>query len=219
MQTFYHPIRLIIASLVAGATWISLVGAPGFLGSQTLQAQSLPLLPAPPPVTQPVEEVNAAELVAEIRILGNDTVPTSRIASQLSTRVGRPFDRSVVTRDVYKLANLGWFVDVKPLYESTPQGRIVFFQVVERPTIRYVTYLGNKKISDKKLDKQTNLKVGGSIDPYAVEEGRRKIREQYQSSGYNNAQVTILEGTKATDQGVVYLINEGQSKKIRKIQS
>jgi len=216
MQTFNLFLRFIVR-LVAGATWLASLVVLAIQSSHAVQSQPSPILPAPPPVIQPAEEVNSAELVAEIRILGNDTVPTSKIASQLSTRVGRPFDRSVVTHDVYKLANLGWFVDVKPLYEATPQGRIVFFQVVERPTIRYVTYLGNKKLSDKKLNKQTNLKVGGSIDPYAVEEGRRKILEQYQSSGYSNAQVTILEGTKATDQGIVYLIHEGPSRKIGKI--
>ncbi|MEO2045925.1 MAG: BamA/TamA family outer membrane protein [Pirellulales bacterium] len=217
MHTFNFPTRM-VARFVNRATWLAILGTFGFQGMQPLHAQKLLLQTAPSPVTQPVEKIDPAEQVAEIRILGNDTISTERIASQLSTRVGRPFDRSVVTRDVYKLANLGWFVDVKPLYETTPQGRIVFFQVSERPTIRYVTYLGNKNISAKKLAKQTNLEVGGSIDPYAVEEGRRKIREHYQSSGYNNVQITILEGTKPTDQGVVYLINEGQSQKIWKVQ-
>lgn len=168
----------------------------------------------PAPVVPTSEAVPATERVTEIRILGNDTIATTRIAGQLNTRVGRPFDRTIVQRDVRKLANLGWFVDVKPLYETTPSGRIVIFQVVERPTIRYVTYLGNEGVSDKNLNKETGLKVGGSVDPYAVEEGRRKIREHYKSRGYNNVQVTILEGTKATDQGIVYLISEGKSQKI-----
>ncbi|MGI9427741.1 MAG: BamA/OMP85 family outer membrane protein, partial [Bythopirellula sp.] len=122
--------------------------------------------------------------------------------------------RSIVQRDVRQLANLGWFVDVKPLYETTPQGRIVIFQVVERPTIRYVTYLGNENVTDKNLGKQTNLKAGGAVDPYAVEEGRRKIEEYYQGKGYNNVQVTIMEGTKPLDKGIVYLINEGNAEKV-----
>ena len=73
-----------------------------------------------------------------MRIVGNETTSTTQIAGQLTTRAGRPFDRPVVQRDVRKLAGLGWFVDVKSLYETTPQGRVVIFQVVERPTIRYV---------------------------------------------------------------------------------
>ncbi|MCG8449189.1 MAG: hypothetical protein MI725_06365, partial [Pirellulales bacterium] len=95
------------------------------------------------------------ELVTEIRIVGNDTIPTIKIAGQLESRVGRPFRRSTVQGDVRRLASLGWFIDVKPLSQTTPQGRIVIFQVVERPTIRYVTYLGNEKDSDKNLTKQT----------------------------------------------------------------
>ncbi len=166
-------------------------------------------------VAPPAEEaINPADTVKEIRILGNETITATQVAGQLTTRVGRPFDQSIVQRDVRRLANLGWFIDVKPLYESTPQGRIVIFQVVERPTIRYVTFLGNKGIKDKKLVKETGLKAGGAVDPYAVEEGRRKIEEYYQGRGYNNVQVTILEGTKPTDKGISFLINEGTSEKV-----
>ena len=160
------------------------------------------------------DQVAAEQLVSEIRILGNDTIGANKVAEQLNTRVGRPFNRTVVQDDVRRLANLGWFVDVKPLYEATPQGRIVIFQVVERPTIRYVKYLGNEKVKDKALAKETSLKDGGAVDPYAVEEGRRKIKEYYSSRGYNKVQVTILEGAKPTDKGIVYLINEGVSQKI-----
>ena len=170
-------------------------------------------LPAPAADQLPQEE-----LVSEILILGNDTISATKVSEQLSTRVGRPFDRAMVKRDVRRLANLGWFIDVKPLYESTPQGRVVIFQVVERPTIRYVTYLGNKKISDKKLAKETGLKAGGAVDPYAVEEGRRKIQEYYSGRGYSKMQVTILEGSKPTDQGIVYLINEGKLQRVWDVQ-
>jgi len=203
-RTTRRPVRipLLLAAL----------GLP--LGSSLVRAQG-ELLPAPPPSaqTQPAETPQANN-VLEIRILGNDTILTTQIDEHLSTRVGRPFDRSIVQRDVRRLANLGWFVDVKPLYKSTPQGQIVIFQVVERPTIRYVTYLGNEKVKDKTLAKQTSLKSGGAIDPYAVEEGRRKLIEFYQGKGYNNVQVTIMEGTRSTDKGIVYLMNEGNSQKV-----
>ena len=161
-----------------------------------------------------VEQVRQEELVSEIRIIGNDTVPVTQVEGYLSTRVGRPFDRTIVQGDVRRLANLGLFIDVKSLYEATPEGRVVIFQVVERPTIRYVTYLGNEKIKDKKLVKETGLKSGGSVDPYSVEEGRRKIQEYYEARGYNKVQVTILEGSKPTDQGIVYLINEGTPQRV-----
>lgn len=184
-------------------------------GALPIFGQSMPASQDVPAPVTPVElQVNPADLVKEIRVLGNETITAAQVAGHLTTRVGRPFDEAVVRRDVRKLANLGWFIDVKPLYEATPQGQIVIFQVVERPTIRYVYYVGNKKVTDKKLAKETGLKAGGAVDPYAVEEGRRKIEEYYQSRGFNNAQVTILEGTKPTDKGISYLINEGMPIKI-----
>ena len=77
-------------------------------------------------------------------------------------------------------------------------------------------YVGNTKIKDKTLSKQTLLKVGGSADPYALQEGKRKLADYYVSKGFNNVQISILEGDKPTDQGVTYLIHEGVAQKIWK---
>jgi outer membrane protein insertion porin family len=182
-----------------------LVGALNYSSSCHSQQPVTPTLEAP---------IDPASLVKEIRVLGNETITASQVAGHLTTRVGRPFDKAIVQRDVRRLANLGWFIDVKPLYEATPQGQIIIFQVVERPTIRYIQYLGNDKVKDKKLAKETGLKAGGAVDPYAVEEARRKIEEYYQGRGFNNVQVTILEGTKPTDKGISFLINEGMPIKV-----
>ncbi len=154
------------------------------------------------------------EPVVTINIEGNRSIPTSQVLRELQTRVGRPFDPALVQQDVRKLASRSWFVDVQPSVVQTPQGRVVTFRVVERPVIRYIEYLGNEGIKDKKLAKETGLKVGGSVDPYAVEEARRKLLSLYHTNGYNDARVTVQEGTKATDRGVVFVINEGKSKKV-----
>jgi outer membrane protein insertion porin family len=157
------------------------------------------------------------EPVGEIRVVGNKTIPSSQILDQLQTRVGRPFDPALVQKDVLKLTSRGWFVNVKPSYERAANGRVVIFTVVERPVIRFVEYLGNKEIREKKLRKETDLKVGGPVDPYAVEEGRRKIIALYQRSGFNDVQVVIVKGDKPTDNGIVYSIHEGAMQKIWKV--
>jgi outer membrane protein insertion porin family len=158
------------------------------------------------------------EPVADIRIVGNTTIPTSQILNQLQTRVGRPFDPALVQRDVRKLTARGWFVDVQPTYEQAGKGRIVIFKVIERPVVRYVEYLGNADLRTSKLVKETDLKVGGPVDPYAVQEAKRRLIDLYHRNGFNNAQVSILEGDKPTDHGIVFVINEGQSQKIWKVE-
>ena len=112
----------------------------------------------------------------------------------------------------------GWFVDVQPTYEQAPNGRIVIFKVVERPVVRYVEYLGNYGIRTKKLAKETDLKVGGPVDPYAVQEARRRMIDLYHRNGFNNVQISILEGDKPTDHGIVFVINEGTAQKIWKVE-
>jgi len=158
------------------------------------------------------------EPVADIRIVGNTTIPTSQILNQLQTRIGRPFDPALVQRDVRKLTARGWFVDVQPTYEQAGKGRIVIFKVIERPVVRYVEYLGNAELRTSKLSKETDLKVGGPVDPYAVQEAKRKLIDLYHRNGFNNAQISILEGDKPTDHGIVFVVNEGQSQKIWKVE-
>jgi outer membrane protein assembly factor BamA len=144
------PLRLLAFAGAAAATvWLPLPccgqEAPASFSSIADQLPGVGSTPTSPPPSQlaPTEE-----LVAEVRIIGNDTTSTSQVISNITTRAGRPFDETVVQRDVRNLANLGSFVDVKSLYERTPQGRIVIFQVVERPTIRSVEYVGNTKVKD-----------------------------------------------------------------------
>lgn len=158
------------------------------------------------------------EPVADIRIVGNSTIPTSKILNDLQTRIGRPFDPALVQRDIRKLIGRGWFVDVQPTYEQVANGRVVIFKVIERPIVRYVEYLGNYGLRTKKLAKETDLKVGGPVDPYAVQEAKRKIIDLYHRNGFNNAQVSILEGDKTTDHGIVFVINEGTAQKVWKVE-
>lgn len=152
--------------------------------------------------------------VIDVVIEGNRSVPTNRITAQMGTRIGRPYDPKMVQRDVRLLAGLPYFVSVHPFPQQTSEGWIVTLRVVERPTIKYVEYLGNKKVRNSKLAKETGLQVGGAVDPFAVEEGRRKIEELYQSKGFSRVQVEIVEGNKPQDQGVVYVINEGGKQKV-----
>ena len=156
-----------------------------------------------------------AENVVDVRVEGNQTVTSTAIFGQIKTRAGRPFDSVVVQKDVRRLAGKGWFLHVEPRFQKTAGGRIVIFKVTERPKLRYVKYLGKRSsIKDKTLNKKTGLKVDQALDPYAIDEGRRRIEEFYQEKGFNDVRVTVLEGDKATDHGATYLINEGPKQKI-----
>lgn len=163
----------------------------------------------PPPAANVVEPN-----VTEVRIVGNRGVATSKVLNEISTRAGRPFDQVMLEKDMRKLSSKTWFLKVTPHVEHTAGGVVVVFEVVERPMLEEIKYLGNVQIKTKTLANQTELKRGDALDLYAIEEGKRKIEEYYKEKGYSHARVTILEGTKPRDRRVIYLINEGQAQKV-----
>jgi len=153
-------------------------------------------------------------LVAGVRIVGNETATEQFIQSQLKTKLDREFDPQIVQADVRRLASTGKFHDVRPYTEDTPAGVIVTFEVFERPTIRYIRFIGNRGIQDKVLIKQDGLDIGDPLNRYAVDEARRKIEEFYRSKGYSNCQVFVTEGDDPQDRGAAFAINEGHLERI-----
>ncbi|HEV3137926.1 MAG TPA: POTRA domain-containing protein, partial [Pirellulales bacterium] len=131
---------------------------------------------APPPsvgTAPPGPIVPPQEMLLDIRLEGNRTITREKVLANIGLRIDRPFDQLTFEKDVRKLATKGWFVDVRPRAEHVPGGVIVTFEVIERPTLEYVRYLGNKKMTNKTLAKETGLKKGDALDTYAIEEGRR----------------------------------------------
>jgi outer membrane protein insertion porin family len=154
------------------------------------------------------------EPVVDVKIGGAPQTPEAEILRQIHTRPGRPYDPDEIDQDVRRLYETGKFVKVTPRHLAVPGGQLVIFEVLERPTLRYVKYVGNEKISKKKLEKESAVKAGDALDPFAVEQARARLEEFYRGKGYNNVRITILEGTKTSDLGAIFLINEGTKQRV-----
>ncbi|MBN2023677.1 MAG: hypothetical protein JW809_12900 [Pirellulales bacterium] len=173
--------------------------------------------PSPPEALAPAAGAAPArpeETVVEVRIVGNRTVKNAEILPHIRTRAGRPFRMELIEQDVRRLDTTRMFVTIKPSFQEAPGGRIVIFEVVERPTLRYVKFVGNQKIKEKTLLKESHLAVGDAADPFAVEEARRSLEMFYRDRGFGVARVTVHEGNKLGDQGAVFIIHEGPKQRI-----
>jgi outer membrane protein insertion porin family len=181
--------------------------------AQPVAAQQSPLAPlgayAPPAEAQP--------LVTDIRVSGNESVPAAEVLTTIRTRANRPYDPDTIADDVRRLHRTGKFLDVRPRIEPGPApGQIVVvLVVVERPTIQQVAFTGNEHVSTTKLLKETGLKIGDGMDPYAVSDGRRRIEDYYHDKGFTEARVDIREGTDPGQRRVEYVIYEGVKRKHR----
>jgi outer membrane protein insertion porin family len=199
--------------------WLCLAGGALSLSlyvlDATAQSPGAPDLAAPQ--VAPANPLPAPRLVADIRITGNRGVTEAKIYAQVRTRKDREFDPEVLQADVRRLVSTSLFRDVKTYTEETANGVIVTFEVFERPTIRYIKFAGNRGITDKSLLKKCGLKTGEALNLYTVEEARDKLEDFYRTKGYTKIQISLLEGDDPKDQGVVFVINEGNLERIGKV--
>ncbi|MEW4487237.1 BamA/TamA family outer membrane protein [Thalassoglobus sp. JC818] len=160
--------------------------------------------------------------VVEIVVEGNHTIHTSAVLRMVETRLGRAPSAREIQQDVAKLLRTRWFLDVKPFYRQTAQGLVLVFEVIERPMLRSVQYVGNKKIKTSELEAHTGLRTEMSgyfpaFDVSANREAVQRIKSLYAEKGYRFAKVTLQKGGEKTDRDVVFVIEEGPKVKVRDI--
>ncbi len=164
-------------------------------------------LSGPPPLGAVRPAAPVEEMVVQVRVEGNRTVGTEKIMQKIRTRPGRPFAEEQVQQDVRELSRMGVFVNVRTFNQRVQGGVVVIFQVAERPLLQDVIVVGNDTYLTSVLKKEAELKVGDAADPFAVENGRRKIEEYYKGKGYSKVRVTVLEGNKAGDLRAVFVVD------------
>jgi len=193
---------------------------PAALGqpsSQEASSFAQPLLPGPEQTEQAAAEAALRaeqEMVVDVRIAGNKSVPLEKILPHIRTRPGRPFDLELIEEDVRRLDQTRLFVNIKTYWQQVPGGRVVIFDLLERPLLQDVKFIGCKEIRKKVLQKEADIKVGDAADPYTIEEARRKLEELYHKRGFTGATVTLLEGNKPEDRRAIFLINEGVKQRV-----
>jgi outer membrane protein insertion porin family len=161
---------------------------------------------------QPGAVRGARPLVVDVILRGN--VNEEKARSFIRTKREYEFDPATLNADVRRLMSSNLYQDVRTFTRDVAEGVVVIIELTGRPKMNYLEFHGNRGFTDKKLIKTCELKVGEPLNAFDVEEGRRKIEEQYHTKGYPKAQVGILEGDKASDQGVVYMISEGYLQRI-----
>lgn len=165
-------------------------------------------LPSPNPLDDEVRQA-IGQLIVEVRIKGNETVSEDEVISLMRTRKDRQFDPETVQKDKRKLISSGLFREVRISWQKVLEGVIVTFELLERPTIRYVVFRGDRMLGVKALQRESGLEVGDALNVYAVQEARRKVVDLYHRSGFHKAEVVIVEGEQPGDRGVVFEISEG----------
>lgn len=154
-----------------------------------------------------------------IRYRGAKTVDEARIRNMMSTKAGTKYSAERLDNDIKTLFESGLIDDVRFLAEPVGAGVRVIADVLTRPAINGVGFVGNTIFSDQKLAKETKLKAGGSMSDAEILEARRNLEKYYQGYGYPD--ILVSHRTQATGQAglsdLIFVIDEGSKNEVRKI--
>lgn len=153
--------------------------------------------------------------VIEILVAGNERVADSEVLNVIRTQVGEPFNLDVVTEDYQRIYALRRFNRVEALYENTPAGVRIVFNVEEQPLLDTVTFRGNEAIDEERLRALVEFESGRSFDPILLAFAKGSIEELYRSRNYAFVNVDVIRD-EATGR-VIFDIVEGPRVLVRNI--
>ncbi len=135
--------------------------------------------------------------IKEISVRGNTLIPNSTIFSQIDSKVGLPYNPKVVTEDVQKIYNIGFFSSIEVDVENVDEGVHLTFILVERLPITSIEFDGNKKLKDEKLKEVLTLSPSDLSDvfklkfyPLKIKKDIENLKQRYHKEGYYHAQIT-----------------------------
>ena len=159
--------------------------------------------------------------ITEVAIRYRDakTVDEARIRNLMSTKAGSQYRAESLDNDIKTLFESGLVDDVRFLAEPVGADVRVIADILTRPAINGVGFVGATVFSDQKLAKETKLKSGGAMSDSEILEARRNIEKYYQGYGYPDVLVThrIQETGQAGLSDLIFVIDEGSKNEVRKI--
>ena len=166
-------------------------------------------------------------VIDRIEFLGNRRVRSDTLKARIFSREGDNYNEETLRRDFQALWNTQFFEDVKLRVEDSPNrpnGKIIIFDVKERPQIRRIRYEGIHSISESDiLDRFKERKVGLSVesqfDPTKIKKAEVVLKELLGEHGRQFAKVTPQYERIASSNAVilVFKIEEGPKVKVGQI--
>ncbi len=133
---------------------------------------------------------HAAGVIRVVEVQGNTVTSSGGIKGMIRSKVGRVYSTEMVNDDVKTLFESGRFSDVWVDKVSTGIGVKLVFHVVEKPIIGKISFEGNKKIKDKKLEKEILVEPYEQLSQTLLLESVDKIRELYEKKDYNLVEIS-----------------------------
>lgn len=173
------------------------------------------------------EPKQSQEVIVRIEFLGNRRVRSDTLKARIFSREGDVYNEETLRRDFQALWNTNFFEDIKLRVENGPdraKGKIIVFELVERPVIRRIRYDGIHSVTESDIlerfkERKVGLTVESQFDPTRIKKAEVVLRDLLAEHGRQFAKVTPQYERIATSNAVilVFKITEGPKVKVGQI--
>jgi outer membrane protein insertion porin family len=163
-------------------------------------------------------------IIERVDIRGNRRIPEDTIRmSIVQTRPGEPFDQTRIGNDLRSLYRTNYFEYIQVSERDGDIGKIITFEVKEKPLIRSIEYEGNRSFSESDiLDHFKEMKVGLTLDsqydPVRIKAAERALRDLLVTNGKPLGTVhSYVEPIPPVSVGIRFVVEEGPNVRIGQI--
>ncbi|MBW2060362.1 MAG: outer membrane protein assembly factor BamA [Deltaproteobacteria bacterium] len=163
-------------------------------------------------------KVTGREKLAKIVISGNKRIETDAIKAVVESKEGEIFSTDRISADLKRIYAMNFFEDVKVEVEDSPEGKVVHFVVVEKPSVRQITFKGTRNLKEEDLLDVLGYARYSILDTKKIVESVENIHELYREKGYYNAEATYeIENIGPKMVAIRYRIEENRRLYVKKI--
>lgn len=175
--------------------------------------------------------LNLQRRISAIKVHGNISTSKDAILTNIPYKIGELFDarktRTLIRNLYYKLKK---FRNVKVMGEPIDNNNMNLHIIVEEKyPLKEIQFIGNKKVSEKDIEKKVNLEEMTSVDAEELKILANKVKEMYLEKGYHQTDIetelliddnnratailTVHEGIAATVKQIRFIGNNSVSSK------
>lgn len=168
----------------------------------------------------PEEEVVTVERV-DVRFDGVKSVSEAYVRGNIQVRAGDVYDQGKIDQSIRVLFSTRLFEHVDVDLDRLGDDRVVVIFVV-RPKykIETVDFVGNDRVSDRRLRREAEIRRGTFLDEFSIASGAAKLDEYYLKKGFSDIEVdyeVLRDRVRGTAQ-VTYTIDEGEKIRVKDIE-
>ena len=165
--------------------------------------------------------VPAEKKITALEVRGNRFISTKVIISKIKTRVSGEYSTNIISDDIKRLNELGYFSDIRIDTEDFEGGLKVIIMLTEKSLIEKIIFKGSftRIIREEKLKETIKLKDGQYLDEVQLKEDISALKDLCIKKGYAQAEISSqTEMNPATSKVILYYtIEPGKRMRIKRI--